>query len=181
MGTDKAAIRLSDDPEKTGPTLAARTAGLLLMACSPVIEVGPARSSLPAVMESPAGAGPLAAMVAGWEALLLAGWDGPVLVVATDLPRLTASMLMWLADHPASRSVVPVAEGRVQPLCARYSAPDMALAARLVQGGARSMRALLDATNPILASEELWAPQAGGSLVLADVDTPEDLDRMTDG
>jgi molybdopterin-guanine dinucleotide biosynthesis protein A len=179
MGVDKAAIRLSDADGRSGPTLAERTVDLLLEACSPAVEVGPGRTCLPAVAESPAGAGPLAAMVAGWDALRAGGWFGPVVVVATDLPMLTSSMLVWLAEHPASGSVVPVAGGRVQPLCARYSPADMDVAARLVRQGERALSALLDVTDPLLAGEDAWAAGAGGDAVLTDVDTPEDLRRVT--
>lgn len=89
-------------------------------------------------------------------------------------------MLEWLAGRPGGRSVVPVANGRVQPLCARYSPADLDTAAQLVAGGERSMTALLAATDPELVHESDWAPAVGGVAVLEDVDTPEDLKRVTD-
>ena len=54
---------------------------------SPVLEVGPAFASADAVREDPPGGGPLAAVVAGWDALGrgAAQVDG-VLVLAVDLP-----------------------------------------------------------------------------------------------
>ncbi len=184
MGRDKASLRLAGDRQprhvspEGGPTLAQRTAGLLAAACSPALELGPGWSGLPVVPEPRPGMGPPAAIAAGWEALTSTGWGGPVIVVATDLPNLTGSMLAWLAGRPGDRSVVPVAGGRVQPLCARYSPADLERACRLVAGGRRSMRALLEDTRPELAPEYEWAGAAGGVEVLADVDTGEDLRRL---
>lgn len=175
MGTDKASLRLSPcDPD----TLAERTARLVSGVAAVALEVGPGRSSLPAVAEDPPGSGPLAAVAAGGEALAAAGWSGPVLVVATDLPRLTEPLLRWLAGHPAESSVVPLRDGRVQPLCARYSRADLETAARLVAGGRRAMKDLLAATAPLLVPEEDWAGAGpGGAAAIDDVDTPEDLAR----
>ena len=184
MGRDKAAIPAAElDPDGTPPaelSLAERTARLLEDVCARSIEVGPGYSHLPSVVESPAGTGPLAAVAAGWEALAEAGWTGPVLVVATDLPCLTTGMLRWLSARPGRRSVVPVVDGRVQPLCARYSAPDMQRAVRLVAAGARAMRALIDSIDAEMAPPEEWFAAAGRMDVLADADTPDDLRRVTD-
>jgi molybdopterin-guanine dinucleotide biosynthesis protein A len=179
MGRDKASLRLGSPLPDQAPTLAGRTAGILSAVCSPLVEVGPGRSGLPAVREEPPGRGPLAAIAAGWASLTADGWRGPVVVVATDLPRLTQAMLTWLAGYPGDRSVVPVSAGRVQPLCARYSPADMDTASRLAADGYRAMRELLEATDPRMVGEQEWAPVAGGTDVLDDVDTPEDLRRVT--
>ncbi len=173
MGRDKAAIRVAGHP--AGPTLASRAAGLLSTVCSPAVEVGPGHTDLPAVVEPSPGEGPLSGLVAGWRALSEAGWYGPVLVLATDLPNLTGQMLHWLAGQPEEGSVVPVARGRVQPLCARYSPADLDTAAVLVAAGKRAMKDLLSVTDPRLATETDWADAAGGPSVLSDVDTPADL------
>ena len=192
MGRDKASLRPAacpaapPAPSAAVPaaavpadcTLAERTARILSSVCSPSVEVGPGRAGLPAVREHPEGAGPLAALVAGWAALRAGGWPGPVIVVATDLPALTPAMISWLAERTVDRSVVPVAAGRVQPLCARYSPSDLDVAAGLVAGGQRAMTALLTAIDPELVPEDVWAPAVGGRDVLADADTPEDLDRI---
>jgi molybdopterin-guanine dinucleotide biosynthesis protein A len=180
MGRKKAAIRW---PDRSGPdaqTLSVRTAGMLLEVCSLALEVGPGDSGLESVLESPPGAGPLTAVAAGWRALTARGWEGPVLVLATDLPRLNVAMLRWLDGHPAPGSVVPVVDGRVQPLCARYSPADLAAAAQLAESGRRAMRDLVESFDGLLVQPEEWAAVAGPD-VLADVDTPEDLMRMTGG
>lgn len=175
MGSDKASLRLSpSDPE----TLAERTGRLASAVAAIALEVGPGRSSLPAVSEEPPGAGPLAAVAAGFQALTARGWGGPVLVVATDLPHLTEPLLRWLAGHPSESSVVPLRDGRVQPLCARYSRADLETATRLVRGGRQTMRDLVEATVPLLVAEDVWADAGpGGVAAIDDVDTPEDLVR----
>jgi molybdenum cofactor guanylyltransferase len=161
MGRDKATIVVG------GETLAARTARVLAAVASPCVEVGPAVSGLPAVLEDPPGSGPLVAVAAG-----ATGLPGgvPVLVVACDLPRLDVDLLRWLATHPADGSVVPVWEGRPQVLCARWSADALGEVPALVASGRRSMHALLERTVAVLI-----APPPALARQLADVDTPEQL------
>lgn len=178
MGRDKASLRLPHPAGGTAQTLAERSAALLSEVCSLAIEVGPGHSPLPHIEEIPPRSGPLAAIAAGWRELGRAGWQGPVLVVATDLPRLTVAMLRWLVEQPGAGSVVPVAGGRAQPLCARYAAADVGQAASLVAQGERAMSALLAASRPRRAAEREWAEAAGGAVVLADVDTPEALGQL---
>lgn len=176
MGRDKAAIPI-DTP--IGPvTLAQHTWGLLGQVCARAVEVGPGRAGAWSVREDPPGGGPLAAVAAGWEALAGSGWTGAVLVVATDLPRLTGGLLRWLGTHPAEGAVVPLAGGRVQPLCARYRPADLELATRLVAQGRRAMTDLLEAVHPVLIAESEWSVPAGGAGALDDVDTPADLARV---
>ena len=164
MGWDKARLRHVGGDE----TLARRTARLLAEVAGPCVEVGPGYSGLPAVEESPPGAGPLAAVARGWEVLAATG--RPVLVVATDLPALGAGTLRWLADHPASTSVVPVVAGRAQPLCARWCAGDLDRAVALVAEGHRALRDLLSAAQPT------WVDPGGaggpGDAPFGDADTP---------
>ena len=189
MGRNKAELVLPDFRRRStdanrsellgGLTLAERTAGLLATATTIAIEVGPGFSRLPHVCESPPGSGPLAAVVAGWAELDRLGHSGPVLVVATDLPRLTSGMLDWLSRFPADRSVVPVARGHLQPLCARYEASDLVLATRLVADGRRAMSDLVEAVDAVLAPEETWSEFAGDPLCLDDLDTPDQFDAYS--
>lgn len=189
MGRDKALLPAADPvggpvagrsrEERSTLTLSARTAAILSRCCSPAVEVGPGHTVLTSVTEPEPGQGPLAAIAAGWRALGAAGWRGPVVVLATDLPNLTDGMVTWLAGRAGTRSVVPTASGRVQPLCARYCPADLDRVADLLADGRRAMTALLDASDPELVPEDEWASAAGGVGVLADVDTPEDLRRVT--
>jgi molybdopterin-guanine dinucleotide biosynthesis protein A len=171
MGFDKAALLVEGVPN------AVRLAALLVEVAAPVVEVGPGRSGLPAVREEPPGSGPLAAVGAGVAWLGRAGYRGAALAVACDLPFLDAGALRALASWPGEGSAVPFAGGYPQPLCARWSARDLAAATQLVEAGERSMRALLARPGVVLVDEGRW-PAGLSARVLADVDTPEDLRRL---
>jgi molybdopterin-guanine dinucleotide biosynthesis protein A len=165
FGRDKASVVVG------GLTLAARAARALAILDGPCVEIGPGVSGLPAV--SDLGEGPLAALAA-------APFEGPLVLLACDLPLVTPELVAWLAAHEAPGSVVPLAGDHPQPLCARWSA-DAVLAARsLVEGGERAMRALVARPEVHLAPLHEWAPGAGppGRWALEDADTPEDLDRL---
>ena len=172
MGRDKASL-----PLPGGLTCARRTAGLLRLVTEPVLEVGPGASGLDAIRERPAGAGPLAAVAAGRAELRRRGHRGPALVVACDLPLLTAAVLRLLADHPGSGSVVPVVDGRPQPLCARFGAEALDAAAGLLRAGKRAMGCLLDVASVTWLAEDGWSGVADAT-AFGDVDTPADLDRL---
>ncbi len=167
LGTDKATLVVDGD------RLVDRLERLLVATCAPVLEVGPGYGTLPAVREDPPGDGPLAAVAAGWAALTTRGHDGPAIVLAVDLPGITAPILEWLRDHPATGSVVPVVDGVAQVLCARYSAMLLSSAAPLLGGGARSMHALLDAHPVHRADVDEWRIVADAS-AFADVDSRAD-------
>ncbi len=175
MGQDKALIDID------GRALCLRTADLLAEVADPVIEVGPGYTPLPRAVEALPRSGPLHAMAAGAGWLERGGHRGPVLVVATDLPRLTAGLLELLASWPGSGTVVPLASGRPQPLCARYGWPDLATAGPLVQAGHRSVMALLERIEVTWLDPGQWLDAAGRPDALVDVDTPEDLADLADG
>lgn len=168
MGRDKATI----PGPASGRTLAAHTAGLLGAVVAPVRELGPGASGLP--WSADGGEGPLVAL-AGAAALLDREAPEAVLVVATDLPRLTVGLLHWLAHHPAPGAVVPLDGGVPQPLCARYRPDDLRLAAELAARGERRLSAWIEALEAHLAPAEEWSGPAGDHLALRDADTPEDL------
>jgi molybdopterin-guanine dinucleotide biosynthesis protein A len=161
LGQDKSVVVIG------GQRLCDRAMATLSQVSSPVVEVGPGRTSLPAVREDPPGDGPLAAVAAG-AAALPSGWGA--IVLAVDMPSVTAGFLRKIALHPGSGCVVPVAGGFRQPLCARYSAEALALSAGLVADGHRSMRALLDRVEVIEVPAD---PD-----LFTDIDTPEDLQAM---
>jgi molybdopterin-guanine dinucleotide biosynthesis protein A len=161
MGVDKATLAVN------GEALAVRIARVLTAVAAPVVEVGPGVSGLPSVREEPAGAGPLAAVLAAVDAL-----DGPhsLLVVACDLPFVDEAVLRELAEHPAPGSVVPVVEGAEQYACARWSEAAIMRARRAFAAGDTGLRALLE------AGDATFVP--GDARALADVDTPDDLERL---
>jgi molybdopterin-guanine dinucleotide biosynthesis protein A len=161
MGVDKASLVVD------GVRLAQRTAGILSAVVTPALEVGPGRSTLPVVEEAPPGQGPLVAAAAGFRALAEGGHAGPVVVVATDLPRLTPAVVHHLARHPSTGSIVPLVAGRAQWLVARWSPRAVGRASVLVGRGERSMQAL--------AEDVLWIDLSDRADELADVDAPADL------
>lgn len=172
FGSPKAELRVE------GERLADRTARILASVAAPVLEVGPGHSRLEAVLEEPPGAGPLAAMAAGADALAVRGVaDRSVLVVAVDLPLLTAALLRALVDAPAADAVVPRVDGRAQPLCARYSPAALEHAGLLVADGARSMHALLEVLAVHWFDEPEWSAVVSAR-ALVDVDTPADARRL---
>jgi len=171
MGRDKAGLVDGD-----GATLAARLGAVLASVCEPTVEVGPGRSGLRAVPDERPGEGPLAACVSGWHALGAAGHRGFVAVLAVDLPSMTAAALGVVVAHPDPSSVVPVVDGRPQPLAARWTDAALAEADRLVTSGERSMAALLEVV-PWTALREPAFAAVGGVAAFDDVDTPDDLAR----
>lgn len=157
-GTDKADIRLGDR------TLRDLAAGRLVGICDPVVVVDRAMAT----------GGPLVAVVAGWAVFRSTdpNVNGAV-VLAVDMPFVPPPLLAWLAE--AEGTVVPVVDGRDQPLCARYDAGLLDTAANLVDRGERSMRALLAAGAVRRAGPNEWGPFAEAA-DFADIDTPADLD-----
>jgi len=167
MGFDKALV------EVDGLANAVRLAAVMQKVASPVLEVGPGRSGLKAIAEGPIGQGPLFATCAALPALEAAGHRGPVLLLACDLAFVTAEDLALLAGWPGG-SVVPMVDGRPQPLCARWSHEDLLAATVLVHAGERSMKALLRRPGIVLVDRDQW-PAGRADHVFADFDTPTDL------
>jgi len=167
MGFDKAFLPVE------GVANGLRLGRALAAVAAPVVEVGPGASGLPAVRESPAGAGPLVAMCAGATRLRGTGHSGPVLVLACDLPLMTSEVLSTLCGWPGEASVVPLVAGRPQLLCARWSQDDLLAAEVLVQAGERSMKGLL--ARPGIQFPDAKNFYQGPLSVFADVDTPADL------
>jgi molybdopterin-guanine dinucleotide biosynthesis protein A len=169
MGRDKAQIVVD------GVTLAQRTASLLELVVTTAIEVGPGRTSLSTTREDPPGEGPLAGIAAGWRLLSAGGHDGPALVVACDLPFLTEALLRLLVTYDAPGTLVPVVEGRAQPLCARWASRELDEAHDLVTRGVRSL-AHLETRDVTRLESGAWGAVAT-SENFRDVDTPGDLAR----
>jgi molybdopterin-guanine dinucleotide biosynthesis protein A len=167
LGFDKATVVVGDE------TLAERAARVLSAACSPVIEVGPGRSGLPAIRETPPGAGPLAGLLAGVDAL---GADAVVLL-GCDLVRVESSLVALLAGWDGAPSAVPTLDGMPQLVCARYGSDALGAARVLLAAGERSLRAVLEAVPIDLVPESRWRAVAGAD-AFDDLDTPEDLARL---
>jgi molybdopterin-guanine dinucleotide biosynthesis protein A len=171
MGHDKATLVIEGEPS------ARRLGALLAGVVDPAFEIGRQCSGLAAFAEELPGEGPLAALAAGWSALSGAGHEGSVVVLACDLPLVTSAFIRWLAQYPGERSIVPLVEGRLQPLCARWSAHDLRRSVERAAHGSRSLREVLEEMDPVTPRPRDWAGVALPS-TLADADTPDDLERL---
>ena len=171
MGRDKARLLIDEEP------LAVRTASLLQRVVSLTIEVGPGITGLPSTREANPGEGPLVAVAAGERHLRSRSHTGAALVLACDLPLLSEPLLRLLIEWPTIGSVVPVVDGHLQPLCARWSGDDLARASHLAAAGARSLRHVVAQSDVTLLDESQWSSVADAT-TFADVDTPEDLWRL---
>ncbi len=171
LGVDKARVRID------GGSLADRAARLLRAVCDPVIELGPGVSGLPSHRESPSGSGPLSALATGGEVLRECGHLGPTIVLAVDLVRVDDALLRLVRDWPGAPTVVPSADGRLQPVCARYGADALVAARSLVDGGIRSLMELFDVVEHDVMVDDVWQRVAPPD-AFDDVDTPEDARRL---
>lgn len=122
--------------------------------------------------------GPLGGLAHG-----LAHVDSPVvLVLAADhphlQPELLRSLIARLADGDATvDAVVPMRDGRPEPLVAAYRTDVGPVAEQVLADGGRSMRALLDRLRVDWWAEEDWRRLDPIGASFDDVDEPGDLDR----
>ncbi|MHB1504889.1 MAG: molybdenum cofactor guanylyltransferase [Acidimicrobiales bacterium] len=170
MGSDKAVLVVD------GITFAERAARVLSQVAHPCVEVGPGHSRLARVREAKAGEGPLQAVATGWEWLRAKGHRMAVMVLACDMPFLTADLLAIVASWPGEASAIPVIDGMAQTLCARYSPQDLDMAVKISRNGERSMRSLITRSQPTYLDERALGG-SGALTTLADMDTVADLRR----
>jgi molybdenum cofactor guanylyltransferase len=120
-------------------------------------------------------AGPLGGLA---TALLTATTDR-VLVLACDLPCVTTRFLAFLADaDPHATAVVPVCDGRWQPLCAIYARRAADTFVTALADGERTVAAVVSRLRPRLIGHDEWAPFDCNGLLLANVNTADDLARV---
>jgi molybdopterin-guanine dinucleotide biosynthesis protein A len=121
---------------------------------------------------------PGAGALGGLYSALMAAPTEQVLVIACDMPWLTAPFLTHLAErgHDVDVAVPRDARGR-HPLCASYARRIAGhLHGRIAAGHLRVLDALTGLTVRDLAPEEL-APFDRDGRLLCNVNTPEDYDR----
>lgn len=123
--------------------------------------------------------GPLAGTRAGLEHVR---GDYAVLVAA-DMPGVTSALLtlMTAGAARADREAVVLSEaGDARPLPAVVRvAPALALARKLVDGGERRLRALIEGLGPDRLPREVWAAVDAEGAWRRDVDVPGDLSPRT--
>ncbi|MEX2446647.1 MAG: molybdenum cofactor guanylyltransferase [Dehalococcoidia bacterium] len=116
--------------------------------------------------------GPLVALIAGVEAA-----SAPVaLVLGCDTPFVRPALLHLLVEEARSHSaVIPIVEGRVQPLCSAVRRDALPALAAAVTSGARAASAVADIPGTRLLDEEAWRATDPRGLSFIGVNTPEEL------
>jgi molybdopterin-guanine dinucleotide biosynthesis protein A len=176
MGADKALLRLPSG----GPTLIERVVAAARAVTDDVVIVTEGAGRLPVmpVRTAPdaiAGAGPLAALVAGFEAAR----HPDILALACDLPYLSVPLLRWMAALPrrwdALVPSLPIAGGKPgwEPLHAIYARACLAPMRAALDRGDRQATAFFPAItlHPLTADAMRPYDPAGRSTV--SVNTPE--------
>ena len=172
MGEDKSHLLLAGTPA------AARIGGLLGALFDDVMLVGgdpPAAARGRRIADVP---GPVCAL-RGLVSALDAAAAARVLVVATDLPLLSADLLLALVAWPEADTVAPRTERGWQPLCAIYRRETvLPVARRRLAAGELALRGVLGAVDTReFGPEELARVDPDGS-ALFNVNTPQELVRI---
>jgi len=173
MGTDKAALRLG------GESLVGRAASALgsVVARTSLVSArdDARRHGLPLVRDVYAGLGAAGGLHAALRSCR-APW---ALVLACDLPFVTSGLLARLASFrgPGFDAIAPVQpDGRVQPLCALYSARACAATVEgLIEAGELRPRMLLGAVRARLVRFDEVADLPGAADFFRNVNTPEEF------
>ena len=99
-------------------------------------------------------------------------------MVATDLPLVSADLLLALVAWPEADAVLPRDGDGLQPLCALYRREAvLPLARARLAAGDLALRGLIDAVEAsALGPEDLARVDPAGT-ALANVNTPEDVAR----
>jgi molybdopterin-guanine dinucleotide biosynthesis protein A len=175
FGRDKALIDIEGDP------LVLRLAGIARPVAGTVTLVGPpdryAHLGLPVIPDSHQGVGPLAGILAALEHSNQP-WN---LVLACDMPQLTANFLEWLfvqAEEGRQGALLPVSPlGRDEPLCAVYTKGAAEAIRREIEKGTRKITHALEAVaiRRLLPAE--YAHLDPAAKLFTNVNTPADLPK----
>jgi molybdopterin-guanine dinucleotide biosynthesis protein A len=112
------------------------------------------------------------------SALAAAGGER-VLVVATDLPLVTADLLLALVAWPEADAVVPRTADGCHPLCALYRRDSVLPVARArLAAGVLELRGLLGATDTRFLDEAEMERLDPAGHALSNLNTPDDLARI---
>ena len=174
MGTDKSQLRIQNQ------TFAERIAATLLQVTGSVTLVGAHQPH--SGFESVADVYPQWGALGGLHAALANCRREWALVVACDLPFVTAELFNYLASLRAEHdAVVPLqADDRPQPLCALYRVePCLRRATELIEAGRRRPLDLLERVNTrwVRFSELTNLDQAES--FFANINTPYDYETVT--
>lgn len=171
MGRDKALLEIG------GKTFIERATSL----CEPLVAritlVGdPQRYSkfgLPALADRWPGAGPLGAIATA----LGAARQGWCLVLACDMPNVSADFLEWILERAiksAADAIVPETARGLEPLCAVYRAACAAKLSAALDSGVRKVTDGLDLIKTELISENDWRKFSPDGNLFQNMNTWED-------
>jgi len=180
-GADKAMLRPGNDPRtilaRILEVFEGRFAGTVIVAATE--EAGRSRyAGLPArvVADDFPGCGPLGGLHAGLGAVATPF----AFVCACDMPSLCPPLIDFMARRArADTAVVPVRQGRPEPLHAIYPAAWRAAAGRALERGVRTMRDFLDGLPVDWLDEEAQGLVEGSARSFTNVNTPEDLEALS--
>ena len=176
MGTDKAQLHIEQQ------TFTERIAETLLKITDSVTIVG--RDSDDSSLPSVADVYPKWGALGGLHAALAACSREWAIVVACDLPFVTAELFAYLAtlrmDHDA---VVPIQQdGRPQPLAALYRVePCLRQATALIEAGLRRPLDLLDSVKTRWVAFDELRNFARAQSFFVNINTPDDYDDAIRG
>ena len=173
MGKDKAWLEIDGRPmiQRVVEELRRVTPAVTVIANDPEYD----RLGLPVLADLNPDIGPLEAI----RVALAASLAPRVLLVACDLPFVTAEFLEFLLDRVEShQAVVPLnSDGRLEPLCAIYSTEALEPVTELIRNGERKVSRLLDRVRTRLIPFEDLGQLAGAERFFINVNTPEDYSR----
>jgi molybdopterin-guanine dinucleotide biosynthesis protein A len=175
MGRDKAHL------EWGGETWSTRAARLLAGLFAETLLVGGDPEEVAPGRRIPDPTGPACAL-RGLTGALLAATSPRVLIVATDLPLLSADLLLALTAWPESDVILPADAEGDHPLCAIYRR-DVCLPIALahLESGRLSLRELLGEVDSDRVSLEDLGLADLGSAPLTNVNTPDELAQLEVG
>jgi molybdopterin-guanine dinucleotide biosynthesis protein A len=174
MGRDKALLGVGP---LTFLEAVARAARPLARSITVVGREGEA-GGYPAVADLRPGLGPLA----GIETALSRAETDVAIVLACDLPLVTAELLELLAARaagaPGAIVVARDAGGRLAPLCGLYPTAARESVSRLLDAGERRPRALLDSRPTVVVDYCEYAHLPAAERLLLNVNTPEEYEAL---
>jgi molybdopterin-guanine dinucleotide biosynthesis protein A len=119
--------------------------------------------------------GPLAGTRVGLESVR----RGYAVLVAADMPGVTSALLSLMVgrlEGPDRKAIALSDAGGTRPLPAVVMvAPALALARKLLEGGERRLRALVEGLDPDRVPEAVWSGVDPRGAWRRDVDVPADL------
>ena len=174
MGFDKATVRFE------GETLLHRALARLDTVCDPVM-VAPGDRALTlsgraSVPDAAPDSGPLGGLVMA----LRASPHRLLAVVAVDLPWVDPDLISLLADSIGDHDVAVCETSHgIEPLHAVYATSILPAAEAALRSDDRSLRHLIARSNARYLSEGEWRAAGISDAFTRNVNTPEDLERLS--